>query len=70
MKPRSASSFSFVAPNAPQRHKIGLYIYAQRVLSRAQFSISSRPKENNWLDRRDSIGFSKGFSRAKKTSLF
>jgi len=24
--------------------KIGLYIYAQRVLSRAQFWISSRPK--------------------------
>jgi len=45
MKPRSASSFFFVAPNAPQRHKIGLYIYAQRVLSRAQFWISSRPTE-------------------------
>jgi hypothetical protein len=38
LRPRSVSFFSFVDPNALRPHKnTGFYIYARRVLSRAQF---------------------------------
>jgi len=38
LRPRSVSFFSFINPNVLRPHKnTGFYIYAQRVLSRAQF---------------------------------